>query len=302
MYGQVLGTVFQIQRFSVHDGDGLRTTVFFKGCPLHCKWCHNPEGLTAKKQLAFLTEQCICCGGCAAVCPNGVHQITPELGHQVDRSRCIYCGQCEHVCPAAALKIIGQVMTAREVVDQVLRDRPFYREEGGITCSGGECTMQPEFLLAVLALSHQEGLTTAVDTCGFAPRRVFEDILPFADMFLYDIKTITPSLHHAYTGADNKVIHENYRMLHAAGARLDVRIPLIPGVNDSWEEIERIGAFLLEAGIPHAVKVIPYHTPGKGKHAQLGLPLWTPPDQGHLSAEEAQQMLKAMLYEEPRRS
>jgi len=292
----VTGRVFQVQRFSVHDGDGLRTTVFFKGCPLRCRWCHNPEGLVQDKQLAYLEAKCLSCGLCAAACPNGVHSF--ENGrHIADKTRCAHCGACEAVCPAGALNTVGRDMTALQVVKEVEKDRPFYGTEGGLTCSGGECTMQPRFLLAVLRLAKAAGLNTAVDTCGASPWQTYEAILPYTDLFLYDLKAHSPRIHREYTGVDNGAILSNYRRLMAAGAKVDVRIPLIPGVNDSWDELLAIGRFMAEAGVPRKLKVIPYHTPGENKYAQLDLDMWQP-DEGRagIGSDEAQAMLDELLY------
>ena len=294
MHKDVTGTIFQIQRFSVHDGDGLRTTVFFKGCPLRCRWCHNPEGLRGGVLLACSRNLCAHCGRCQAVCPYGVHSVFPDR-HDVYRALCRTCGLCVNACPAGALNLVGRRVSANEVVRAALRDAPFYTTGGGITCSGGECTMQPEFLLAVLKGAKAAGLNTAVDTCGFAPADVLRQIAPYADAFLYDIKAYTPELHKTFTGVDNRLIQDNYRMLHGMGARLDVRIPLIPTVNDSEEEITRIGRFLQEAGRPHALKVIPYHSPGHAKYAQVDEAIWEPEGRFTVTPEEAQRMLDAML-------
>ena len=295
MHNEVTGTIFQIQRFSVHDGEGLRTTVFFKGCPLRCRWCHNPEGLRYGAELALNRELCALCGRCAAVCPQSVHDVSP-VGHQTNREVCSSCGLCARACPTGALSIVGRTVSACDVVREALRDSPFYVNGGGITCSGGECTAQPHFLIAVLRCAREAGLNTAVDTCGYAPAWVFARLLPLTDAFLYDIKTLPPSLHKAYTGVDNGRILSNYRMLHRNRARLDVRVPLIPTVNDTVEQITRIGEFLLDAGIPHTLKVIPYHLPGHGKYAQLDRSLWHPPAHFEVEPDEAQRMLDNMLY------
>lgn len=294
MNNDVTGTIFQIQRFSVHDGDGLRTTVFFKGCPLRCRWCHNPEGLRPGLLLACSREQCTLCGRCQMVCPHNVHSVFADR-HDVYRALCQTCGRCAEACPTGALHLVGRRVSAEEIVREALRDAPFYATGGGITCSGGECTMQPEFLFAVLKASKEAGLNTAVDTCGFAPSDVFRRIAPYTDAFLYDIKMLTPELHKTYTGVDNHLILQNYRMLHSAGARLDVRIPLIPTVNDTPQEIERIGRFLQEAGKPNAVKVIPYHSPGHGKYAQVDAELWQPQGSFTVTPDDAQRTLDDML-------
>ena len=294
MHSDVKGIIFNIQRFSVHDGDGIRTTVFFKGCPLRCRWCHNPEGLRYDIEIAYSSEKCLLCERCANVCKKGVHSIKQGF-HELERTNCDACGLCIVDCPTGALRLVGQEMTAADVVREVIRDEPFYKGGGGITCSGGECTMQPQFLTAVLEDAKEVGLNTAVDTCGAAPSVVFKRILPLTDAFLYDIKIITPAAHRAYTGTDNALILKNYRLLHNAGARIDVRVPLIPSVNDTPQEIESIGRFLIDAGKPHTVKIIPYHSPGRGKYAQLGEILWQPMSSYTISPDEAQRRLDDMI-------
>ena len=290
MNRNVMGTIFPIQRFCTHDGDGIRTTIFFKGCPLRCRWCHNPEGLHGGIQLGFNRDQCMRCGRCQEVCPEDAHDFS-SAGHEINRQRCIVCGRCADICPTGALKLIGRTVTAVEVVREALKDAPFYSTGGGITCSGGECTMQKDFLLDILKTGKAAGLNTAVDTCGYAPSDTFAQIAPYTDTFLYDIKMITGALHERYTGSSNQLIIDNYRQLHAIGARMDVRVPLIPGVNDSMEEIRRIADFLHTAGIPHSVKVIPYHTPGHAKYRQIDEQLWEPEKQYTVSPEEAQRIL-----------
>ena len=282
------GTIFNIQRFSVHDGPGIRTTVFFMGCPLRCKWCHNPEGLRQELSIAFDEQKCIACGACAAVCPMGVHQMLPV--HSIDWERCHACGACVRACPAGALRINGKVLSAKDVVRLALRDAPFYGKEGGITCSGGEATMQLPFLLEVLQLAHKAGLHTALDTCGYAPWDAFAALLPFTDLFLYDIKAFTPALHQSATGVTNERILNNYRFLYQQGAHIWVRIPVIPGFNDTVEEMQNIKTFLQHAGMPEQIKLIPYHPLGKEKYTQLGMKAWSPECSIRVSIERLEQV------------
>ena len=262
------GLIFDIQRFSVHDGPGVRTTVFLKGCPLRCGWCHNPEGLEKRAQLQHREELCIGCGGCA-VCSQGVHSFDKRQ-HSVAFSTCIGCGKCVAACPSGAVTLAGRSLSPTEVLATVLRDRAFYGKQGGVTFSGGECTMQPAFLLETLALCRENGLHTAVDTCGLMQPSLLDQIAETCDLFLYDIKAISPDTHRAGTGAENEQILRNYQRLIAQGRRVWVRIPVIGGFNASQSEMERIAAFLREHPGAEQIELMPYHRLGIGKYAQLG--------------------------------
>lgn len=263
------GLVFDIQRFSVHDGPGVRTTVFCKGCPLRCGWCHNPEGLEGRVQLQFLEEDCILCGDCREACPNGVHEFCGGT-HRIDFSRCRGCGRCAEACPSGALRMMGKWVSPEEVVRAAMRDRPFYGEEGGVTFSGGECSAQPGFLLEALSLCQQAGLHTAVDTCGLMPEKTLRELMPRTGIFLYDIKAVTPEIHRAGTGAGNARILQNYRLLLREGCRVWVRIPVISGFNASEEEMGKIAAFLAENPGAEQITLMPYHRLGCGKYPQIG--------------------------------
>ena len=288
------GLIFDIQRFSVHDGPGVRTTVFCKGCPLRCGWCHNPEGLAPRAQLQFLEENCIHCGSCADACPSGVHSFAGGR-HTVDFPRCTACGKCAGACPSGAVRLAGREISPREVLEAVRRDLPFYGEEGGVTFSGGECTMQPEFLLEALALCREAGIRTAVDTCGMAPAGIFRALLPLTGVFLYDIKAVTPETHRAGTGADNARILQNYRMLAKAGCRIWVRVPVVGGFNASEGEMEAIARFLAENPGAEQIELMPYHRLGSGKYAQIGLE--RPEDPGRM-VSRAQMERYARIFKE----
>ncbi len=264
------GRIFDIQYFSVHDGPGIRTTVFFQGCPLRCRWCHNPEGFFLRPLLRYQPEHCIFCGRCRDLCPKDCHSF-PERGHQVSFSSCTSCGICAANCPSQALSLVGRTVTAEEILQHVLRDRPFYGEEGGLTCSGGECMTQSAFLTGLLRAAKEQGISTAVDTSGMAPWKNFEQVAPYVDWYLYDIKAFSEELHRWGTGVSNRSILENYRKLAARGSRIWVRIPLIPGFNATLEEMDRIAEFLSEAGGAQQIRLIPYHTFGKSKYLQLGM-------------------------------
>ena len=270
------GIIFDIQRFSVHDGPGVRTTVFFKGCPLRCGWCHNPEGLEKRTQLQYRQERCIGCKACA-LCPRGVHTFSGGR-HSVDFARCTGCGECGVVCPAKAVRLVGQNVSPGEILTEALRDRAFYGERGGVTFSGGECTMQPAFLLKVLSLCREAHLPTAVDTCGFMPPDVLDRVAERCDLMLYDIKAVSPDVHRAGTGVDNALILRNYQRLMARGCRVWVRIPVIGGFNASEEEMARIADFLRRNPGAEQIELMPYHRLGAGKYAPLGYAV--PEDEG----------------------
>ncbi len=252
------GTVFDIVRNSFADGPGIRTTVFFKGCNLHCLWCHNPESQSSKPQMLFYKSKCTGCGKCREVCLYGLES-------------CDLCGKCALYCPSDARQICGKKMTAQEVFDQVIKDKCFYEASGGgVTFSGGECMLQIEFLLEILKKCHENGIHTAVDTAGAVGWEHFEKILPYTDLFLYDVKLFDGEKHRACTGADNARILENLRRLSDAGKDIIVRIPVIGGVNDNEMELQNIADYLKPLHI-RKVELLPYHKMGEHKYFALGL-------------------------------
>lgn len=263
------GLIFDIKRFAVHDGNGIRTTVFFKGCPLKCLWCHNPEGISFKPQLAFYENKCINCGECAAVCPAGAQKITAE-GHTYNREECVLCGGCERACLGNALKVYGKIMTVEELMPILLEDKSFYDNSGGgITLSGGECLCQPDFCAALLKTAKENGLNTAVDTCGFVPRAAIDKVMPFTDMFLYDIKAIDENVHIKCTGQSNRLILENLKHIDAAGKKTEIRYPYVPGYNSG--EAESIAEFVSSLKNVTGVRVLPYHNYAGSKYLSLGM-------------------------------
>ena len=240
-------TIFEIKRFAVHDGDGIRTTVFFKGCPLRCVWCHNPEGLTAAPQTAHYAHKCIGCGECKK--PN----FTPKD------------------CLGEATILYGKEVTVDELLKLLLEDKDFYDNSGGgVTLSGGECLMQADFCAALLKRLKENGIHTAVDTCGFAPRTAFNNVIPYTDVFLYDVKAYDENVHIKCTGVSNKQILENLKYLDSIGKDIEIRIPYVPDHNDC--QIEKIARFLATLQNITKIRVLPYHNYAGSKYEALNLP------------------------------
>lgn len=263
------GTIFEIKRFAVHDGDGIRTTVFFKGCPLRCVWCHNPEGLRAEPQLAYYAHKCIGCGECASVCPTEAH-VLQNGAHVLDRQRCTACGGCAEHCLGDALTHYGKSVTVEELLPRLLEDREFYESSnGGVTLSGGECLLQSQFCASLLQALKREGIHTAVDTCGAIPREAIDRVLPYTDLFLYDLKAIDPEVHRSCTGETNERILENLRYLDTKGASIEIRYPFVPDYNDG--EAEKIRDFLETLCTHPRLRVLPYHNFAGSKYRALEL-------------------------------
>jgi pyruvate formate lyase activating enzyme len=268
----VTGRVFDIQRFSIHDGPGIRTTVFLKGCPLNCAWCHNPEGISPRPVLSFNSGKCTFCGECVRVCPNQAHRLEPPV-HALDRAQCKACGCCESVCDAGGLELVGRTMTVDDVMREVIADRPFYRRTGGgLTLSGGEPLMQIDFTIALLEQAKQAGIGCAVETCGLVAWSSFERVLPLADLILYDYKATDPDAHRRFTGRSNEVIVSNLRRVYAAGACIRLQCPLIPGYNDTADHLAGIQMLAAEMPRLEGISILPYHPFGAEKRAHLGLP------------------------------
>jgi len=267
---ETTGRIFDIQRFSIHDGPGIRTTVFLKGCPLRCLWCHNPEGISPQPELSFVPDRCVACGACVRACPEGAHRMA-DGHHVLKRELCRHCGACVEQCPAGALEMAGREASVSEVLSEAVRDRPFYETSGGgVTLSGGEPTMQPEFCLALLRAARAEGLHTCVDTCGYCEWSRLEQMLPLVDLWLFDFKESDTQRHRDYTGVPNGRILENLRRLCASGARLVLRCPIIPGLNDRDDHFEAIRRLAAELGLSR-VELLPYHGFGDGKVERFGL-------------------------------
>ena len=266
------GYITDIKRFAVHDGPGIRTTVFLKGCSLSCIWCHNPESILSCAQIGYYGSKCIHCKACVQVCPIGAH-IVSDSGHIYDRSQCPACGKCVSVCPVGALTYYGRKVRAEQVVRWILEDRNFYIQSGGgATLSGGEPLLQSEFCNQVLRLLKEESIHTALDTSGAVPWNAFENVLHYTDLFLYDIKLMNAERHIQYTGMDNSIILDNLRRLSQSGAAIDVRIPLVPGCNDDADNINQTGDFLSKLQGITVVRILPYHRMALSKYQALGLP------------------------------
>ena len=264
-----MGVVFDIQRCSMHDGPGIRTTVFLKGCPLSCLWCHNPESQRFAPELALFKDKCALCRACENVCPAAAHRFEGGV-HALNWGACTLCGRCVEACPAGALKRYGETMSAEEVVDTALKDAAYYRETGGgLTVSGGEPFAQGAFLIELLELAKAWSLHTCVETCGQARWADIERALELTDLFLYDIKA-RPEEHRKLTGANSGQILENLSRLMALGARVQLRCPVVPGLNDDDAHFAFLAS--LEKMYPslEGVEILPYHDMGRGKARAVG--------------------------------
>jgi len=269
--------IFNIQKYNMYDGDGIRTLVFFQGCPLRCKWCANPEGLEKKYRVMLKSNLCVNCGACVSACPVGIHTISNKtLKHEVNRDiDCIGCGKCKEACLKSAISIVGEEKTISELLKIVEEDRTFYEMSGGgVTLGGGEVLMQPEAATSLLMACKQEGINTAIETCGYTKLETILKVAEFVDLFLFDIKNINSDRHHELTGVRNERILENLQELLKKKYNVKIRMPLLKGINDSQDEIEKTMEFLL----PYkdyknfkGIDLLPYHKMGVNKYNQLGM-------------------------------
>lgn len=264
------GMIFDIKRYAINDGPGIRTAVFFKGCPLECLWCHNPEGQSSQPQLMFRANRCTASMACIEACPLGA--IRWEGSSITDWEACDSCGKCAEVCFSGAREIVGRGMTLSTLMAELERDIPFYEQSGGgVTFTGGEPMYQLEFLHDALLACKDAGIHTVVDTSGHAPWDGFELVRPLVDLFLYDVKLMDEFRHIQYTGVSNRLLLENLLRLSNTAAHILVRIPLIPGVNDDEENIEHTGSFLSSLSHLDGVELMPYHEIGLAKYQALGM-------------------------------
>lgn len=263
------GIIFNIQRYSIHDGPGIRTTVFLKGCPLKCFWCQNPESQNRQPELLFKKSTCTGCGKCVVTCPSQASIIRGNSA-SIIRGKCTGCGKCVSTCPAEARLLVGKRVTAREVVREVLKDKKFYiRSGGGVTLSGGEPTAQPDFALSILRQCKEAGLHTAIETCGFVSWPVLQELLKYIDLILFDIKCLDPAKHKQGTGVSNDLIIDNAGKL-AQIKPMRVRVPLIPAFNASVDEINKIVTFARQELKLINIDLLSYNKLGEGKYEQLG--------------------------------
>lgn len=297
------GVIFNIQKYSIHDGPGVRTIVFFKGCPLRCRWCSNPEGISSKYQVMTLEDRCISCGKCVEACPQGVHSLhllsDGSVKHQVNREAiCIGCGQCEANCSQEAVRIAGREVTVKEVMDVIMQDSAFYWSSGGgVTLGGGEVTRQPDFAAAILEECKKQGIHTVIETCGYTEWNVMKELAKHVDLFLYDLKHIDSEEHKRLTGVNNERILKNMIGLFQIGANVTVRMPLITNMNDSREALEKAIKFVeivSKDGNLQGIEVLPYHKLGVSKYKQLGLKYSIDEDFGYTrkQLEEIEEFLK----------
>jgi len=281
------GIIFDIEKFSIHDGPGIRTTVFLKGCPLSCWWCHNPESQALDREMWFWERRCIRCGACLEACTQGAILLSGD-SVITDGTVCDVCGNCAQVCQAEAREIVGRRVTVAEVMAEIEKDIVFYDESGGgVTFSGGEPLMQPDFLQALLQACKETEIHTAVDTSGFVAWKTLQRISGNVNLFLYDLKLMDDERHRQSTGVSNELVLSNLKALSSQGSQIAVRVPIIPGVNDDSENISKIGAFVASLAHVPSISILPYHKAGADKYARLkktyALPETQPPSEASMA-------------------
>jgi len=279
--------IFDLKKYAINDGPGIRTTVFFKGCPLRCRWCHNPEGQSFAPEIMTRPSRCLAdCSECLSTCPEAAIVKTAGVP-MLNRPRCTTCGKCADICPAQAIEVVGRRISAAQLLREIEKDRIFQEDSGGgVTFSGGEPLSQPDFLSEILEHCRKKEIHTTVDTCGFASADVLETIAEKTDLFLFDLKAIDEMKHIAFTGESNRLILENLKKLASKGNKIVVRIPVIPGLNDDDENIRGTAEFLRTLGTISEISLLPYHKLGRDKYRGLEKKAddddFTPPSADHM--------------------
>jgi pyruvate formate lyase activating enzyme len=300
--GSGRAVIFDIQRFSLHDGPGIRTTIFFKGCPLRCAWCQNPESRSRRPEMAFYADRCRQCFTCRAVCPEGAILEGPD--RRVDYNRCTACGACAAACPADALRLIGREWDVEPLVIEIMKDRDYFADSGGgVTLSGGEPLMHPGFVLPLLQRFHEEKINRAIETCGMFRMPDMKPLLPHVSLIYYDLKQMDAKKHRSYTGADNRLILANFRSLSKLHRNLQARIPVVPGFNDDEKNIRATACFLKGTG-HSSIHCLPYHNLGEAKIPRLnttqkllGLPALTGDAMARIKQLFRKEGINAVIYE-----
>jgi pyruvate formate lyase activating enzyme len=287
------GIVFDTQHYAIYDGPGIRTIIFLKGCPLHCSWCQNPESQKLNPQISYFEEKCVRCGKCIEACPNDALKLLDDK-IQRDERLCVVCGTCVEACPNDVMELIGEEKSVQELVEIVIRDKPFYENSGGgVTISGGEPTMQSEFLLALLKALKEQGIDTAIETCGFFKEELLLPLVEYTDLFLFDLKHMNSPIHKEYTGVSNELILSNFTYIHSmlGSERIIPRIPLIPGMNIDEKNLNEIALFLKGINYHGPVHLMPYNKLTKTKYEKVGMShLYK--DMGELSDDHLEYIVK----------